>query len=89
VVVLAEAVMDTGERQYGQTLRADDGADPSSSRRVSLRPWRGGQVDFLPGAPTLDAATDEWRRPWAAAAADMSVALIVIANALRVLSARQ
>ena len=30
----------------------------------SLCAWRRRPVDFFRGAPTLDAATGEWRRPW-------------------------
>ena len=29
-----------------------------------MRPGAEAQVDFFRGAPTLDAATGEWRRPW-------------------------
>lgn len=41
---------------------------PSSQRRAvgvfHCAPGAEGQVDFFRGAPTLDAATGEWKRPW-------------------------
>ena len=52
------------ELRIGEAVRADDRAHPPRRRRFSLRPGAEGQVDFFRGAPTLDAATGEWRRPW-------------------------
>ena len=50
--------------RIGEAARADADAEAPRRRCVSLPPGAEGQVDFFRGAPTLEAATGEWRRPW-------------------------